>query len=108
VCAAAYWGLAGMDSMAREVIEVRYPLVAQSQEARSSALALRRFEKDGFLNIGNAEKEAEYLDKWAEQKQALDDSLGALEKLAQSDGDRETVRSMRGSTRSWPRCAKAR
>ena len=101
VCAAAYWGLAGMDSMAREVLKVAYPLVAHSQQARSSTLALRRFEKDGFLNIGNAEKEAEYLDKWTEQKQALDDSLGALEKLAQSDGDRETVRSMRADAAAY-------
>ena len=56
VCAAAYWGLTTMDSMAREVLKVAYPLVAQSQQARSSTLALRRFEKDSFLNIGQAEE----------------------------------------------------
>jgi methyl-accepting chemotaxis protein len=69
VCAAAYWGLTTMDAMAREVLQVAYPLVERSQQARASTLSLRRFEKDGFLNIGNAEKQAEYLDKWTEQKQ---------------------------------------
>ena len=116
VCAASYWGLQTMDSMAREVLKVAYPLVAQSQQARSSTLALRRFEKDGFLNIGNAEKEAEYLDKWTEQKQGLDESLAALDKLVQNDADRDTVRAMRADTlayeegfhKVWPRSARAR
>jgi methyl-accepting chemotaxis protein len=101
VCAAAYWGLSTMDAMAKEVLKVAYPLVAQSQQARSSTLALRRFEKDTFLNIGQAEKEAEYLDKWTEQKQTLDESLAALDKLVQSDSDRETVRSMRADATSY-------
>jgi methyl-accepting chemotaxis protein len=101
VCAAAYWGLSSMNSMAKDVLEVAYPLVAQSQQARSSTLALRRYEKDGFLNIGNAEKEAEYLDKWTEQKQALDESLAALDKLVQSDGDRDIVRSMRADSTTY-------
>ena len=101
VCAASYWGLRTMDTMAREVLKVAYPLVAHSQQARSTTLALRRFEKDGFLNIGNAEKEAEYLDKWTEQKQGLDESLAALDKLVQNDGDRETVRAMRADAASY-------
>jgi methyl-accepting chemotaxis protein len=101
VCAAAYWGLSTMDAMAREVLKVAYPLVAQSQQARSSTLSLRRFEKDSFLNIGNAEKEAEYLDKWTEQKQVLDESLTALDKLVQSDGDRDIVRSMRADSTTY-------
>jgi len=101
VCAAAYWGLTTMDAMAREVLQVAYPLVAHSQNARSSTLALRRFEKDGFLNIGNAEKEAEYLDKWSEQKQSLDESLDALDKLVRNAGDRDTVRSMRADAASY-------
>jgi methyl-accepting chemotaxis protein len=101
VCAASYWGLATMDTMAREVLKVAYPLVAHSQQARSNTLALRRFEKDSFLNIGNAEKEAEYLDKWTEQKQALDESLVALDKLVVRDADRDTVRSMRADAASY-------
>ena len=39
VCAASYWGLQTMDTMAREVLKVAYPLVANSQQARSSTLA---------------------------------------------------------------------
>jgi len=101
VCAAAYWGLSRMDAMVREALEVDYPLVAHSQLVRASTLDLRRFEKDAYLNIGNAEKETEYLDKWTEQKQALDDSLGALEKIARTEGDRETVRSMRADATAY-------
>ena len=101
VCAASYWGLQTMDTMAREVLKVAYPLVAHSQQARSSTLALRRFEKDGFLNIGNAEKEGEYLDKWTEQKQSLDESLEALDKLVRDARDRDTVRSMRADAASY-------
>jgi methyl-accepting chemotaxis protein len=91
---AAWWGLTAIDGMARHVLRTAYPLVAQSQEARAATLALRRFEKDCFLNLGQADKAAEYVAKWTEQKQALDESLAALARLLDDEADRETLRKM--------------
>src|SRR5689334_9071269 len=74
VSGAAWWGLETIDAMARDVLTVSYPLVDHSEEARSVTLSLRRYEKDYFLNIGALDKEAEYLGKWKEQRQRLDES----------------------------------
>jgi len=101
VSAAAGWGLRTMDGMTRVILKVAYPTVAQAQEARAATLGLRRFEKDSFLNLSDPAKHAEYLDKWTEQKQHLDESLEALDGLAQSQDDRDAVRSMRADAATY-------
>jgi methyl-accepting chemotaxis protein len=95
VSAAGYWGLETVAGLAREILKVSSPLVEHSQRARANTLGLRRYEKDYFLNIGSAEKEADYLAKWKDQKKRLDERLDELEKLIQTDADRDIVRSMR-------------
>jgi len=95
VSAAGYWGLETVAGMAREILKVGSPLVEHSQRARANTLGLRRYEKDYFLNIGSAEKEADYLAKWKDQKKRLDERFDELEKLVQTDADRDTVRAMR-------------
>jgi len=92
VAGAGYWGLETAADMARDILTVRSPLVEHSQRARANTLGLRRFEKDYFINIGAPEKQLDYLSKWAEQKDKLIERLDVLDKLAQSDADRETLR----------------
>jgi methyl-accepting chemotaxis protein len=48
-------------------------------------IQLRRFEKDYFLNIGNREKQQEYLKKYQEIDAALPQLLGNVATLAQAD-----------------------
>ena len=95
VSGAGYWGLETVAGLAREILSVRSPLVEHSQRARANTLGLRRFEKDYFLNIGAPEKQADYLAKWKDQRQRLVERLDVLDKLAQNDADRDTVRRMR-------------
>jgi methyl-accepting chemotaxis protein len=95
VSAAAYWGIETTEGLAREVLTVESPLVEHSQMARAHTLALRRFEKDYFLNIGSPDEEAAYLAKWKEQREALDQQLGELEKLTREPADLESIRAMR-------------
>jgi methyl-accepting chemotaxis protein len=64
VAGAGYWGLASIGALATQIVKVDSPLVEHSQRARANTLGLRRFEKDLFLNIGAADKEADYLAKW--------------------------------------------
>ncbi len=50
---------------------------AQARELRYTSLELRRYEKDMFLNIANAEKRHSYYAKWQATKQAaLDLAIG--------------------------------
>lgn len=48
-------------------------------------IQLRRFEKDYFLNIGNPEKQQEYLKKYQEIDAAMPQLLGNLATLARTD-----------------------
>ena len=93
VSAAGYWGLETVAQLARTLLTVGSPLVEHSQRARANTLGLRRFEKDYFLSVGTPEKEAEYLARWKDQKARLDERLDELDKLVQSEEDRQVVRS---------------
>jgi methyl-accepting chemotaxis protein len=48
-------------------------------------IQLRRFEKDYFLNIGNPEKQQEYLKKYQEIDAAMPQLMGKLANLARAD-----------------------
>src|SRR5262245_36383741 len=94
VASAGYWGLRSATELTTRIVKVDSPLVEHSQRARANTLGLRRFEKDYFLNIGSREKQTEYMAKWEDQRQRLEERLSQLESLAGED-DRETVRAMR-------------
>jgi methyl-accepting chemotaxis protein len=51
-----------------------------ADDARGNALELRRFEKDLLLNIGSAEKEAQYARSWEESARNFRNDLDALAK----------------------------
>jgi methyl-accepting chemotaxis protein len=92
VAGAGYWGLETAADIARDILSVRSPLVEHSQRARANTLGLRRFEKDYFINIGAPDKQADYLAKWTDQRERLSERLDVLDKLAQTDADRQTLR----------------
>ena len=95
VAASSYQGLQSLAAMATRILKVDSQLVENSQRLRSLTLELRRYEKDRFLNIDTPEVAREYFTKWKEQKELLDTQLDTLEKLVQTDADRDTVRLMR-------------
>ena len=95
VAGVGYWTLSATARTATHILEADWPLVEASFHTRFEALKLRQYEKDLFLNIGDAEKEAHYLNLWTENQKLVHDALADVEKYAMSDSDHETVRSMR-------------
>src|SRR6185295_3021516 len=95
VAAVGYWGLETTAALARRVIAVDSALVEHSQRARANTLGLRRFEKDVFLNIGNAQKVTEYVGKWTDQRDRLMERLDVLSRLVSTEEDRAAVATMR-------------
>jgi methyl-accepting chemotaxis protein len=93
--AVGYWGLETTAALARRVIAVDAALVEHSQRARANTLGLRRFEKDVFLNIGNAQKVTEYVAKWTDQRDRLLERLEVLSRLVSTEEDRAAVALMR-------------
>ncbi len=100
VAAAGYWGLQTTGALATRIVQVDSPLVEHSQRARANTLGARRFEKDYFMNIGSAEKQADYLKKWEDQMTRLNERLDSLETLAAA-ADKEAIRTMRKDSRIY-------
>jgi methyl-accepting chemotaxis protein len=95
VATVGYWSLVSTAGITTHILEFDAPLVELAHRVRADTLELRRFEKDMFLNMGNAEKEAEYFAKWSDQKKKLHDALDEVDHLATADMDHEAARAMR-------------
>ena len=92
VAAAGYWGLeTAAEHGARDPerpLPARGALAARAgQHARPAPL------REGLLPQHRLAREAaDYLAKWKDQKKRLDERLDVLDKLVQTDADRETLR----------------
>jgi methyl-accepting chemotaxis protein len=95
VALSGYWGLKQTSAVALRILHVDSPLVEHSQRVRANTLGLRRFEKDYFLNIGSAEKLADYHAKWKDQRERLIERLDTLDSVASADEDKDTIKAMR-------------
>src|SRR5258706_2593993 len=82
-------------SLAMDILKVESPLVEHSQRVRANTLGMRRFEKDVFLNVDNAEKVAEYVTKWKDQRDRLLERIAVLDSLETQDSGKAAIRSMR-------------
>ena len=101
VAAAGYWGTRQASDLALEYVKVESPLVEHAQRARANTLGLRRYEKDVFLNIKSAEKVAEYVEKWNDQRSRLDERLQALAALETEPAGLETIEAMKKDAASY-------
>ncbi len=63
--------------------------------ARANVLGVRRFEKDLFINIASAEKQAEYLAKWKEQVQNVEKRADDALKAATLQKDKEMLKAIK-------------
>ncbi|HLK90463.1 MAG TPA: methyl-accepting chemotaxis protein [Polyangia bacterium] len=95
VAAIGYWNLQATAAIATRILESDAPLVERAFRVRANTLELRRYEKDMFLNLASAEKEAEYLAKWTDWRQRLEQQLSEIERLSGAEADRDSVRVMR-------------
>ena len=94
-----YWGTQSLSGTAikefHEMLQGDAAIAQHSARARADVLGLRRFEKDIFLNIGNKDKEEEYLKKWKEQYDHLLARMGDLEKAASLQQDKDSIKTMK-------------
>jgi methyl-accepting chemotaxis protein len=95
VAGVGYFTQASTAAVTTRILEADWPLVDASHHIRATTLKMRRYEKDLFLNIGNAEKEAEYLAHWTQHQKELHEDLANVERLATTETDRDVVRAMR-------------
>jgi methyl-accepting chemotaxis protein len=97
VIAVAVSGYLGLEHVARtsEDVLLRDAQIAErALSARASSLQLRRYEKDYFLNMGAADKQAEYLEKWKTAHGDLTEQLTELDGMIASQKDHDTLKTM--------------
>jgi len=95
VAATGYWSTMATHDVTLDVLNVDAAITEHSQRARALTLELRRYEKDFFLNMGSAAKQAEYLDKWQDSRGGLEEKLSLLQRLEQDPIEREGLSNMR-------------
>ena len=95
VAGAGQWALTTSVDTAVQVLTVDFGVNAAANDANIATLDLRRFEKDYFINIGDKEKETEYLAKWSDARQKLDQNLQKIDKLGTDDRSREAIQQVR-------------
>jgi methyl-accepting chemotaxis protein len=95
VAFAGQWGLGSSVDTAMRAMNVDVAISGYSNDVTIATLDMRRYEKDYFLNIGNHEKETEYLGKWEKARRATDDGLASLEHLVTDVKEQELIRSTR-------------
>ena len=90
-----YWGVNSMSDTTIKMIKGDATISEHAARARANVNAMRRFEKDLFINIGDKVKEDEYLKKWQEQHEHLTKRLDDLDKVVTDGHEVEEVRTMR-------------
>jgi len=86
-----YWGL---EKMKHEIIYLSGESdkrVEYAQRLRVNVNMIRRYEKDLFMNIGDANKVAEYKKKWGDALDHFRKGSDAMLKLLETQKDKETV-----------------
>ena len=86
-----------------ELVEGEVRLAQSAERARANVNALRRFEKDAYLNVADKVKEAEYEIKWKEQHDHLVARLSDLDRYSTAESDRQAVSDMRAMLAHYDR-----
>jgi methyl-accepting chemotaxis protein len=101
VAVSGYLGLGHVVSTSENVLLRDARIAERALAARSSALQLRRYEKDYFLNIGAPQIQAEYLDKWKTAHEQLAHELDDLDDMVSSQRDHDILKAMRADMATY-------
>jgi methyl-accepting chemotaxis protein len=88
---AGLWGLSALHSMTRQTLEQDVALAQQAADLQVLVLQERRFEKDAFIAIGDAEKREGYVKKWKDAGAKLQAALGEMQALQLPPQEREEL-----------------
>jgi methyl-accepting chemotaxis protein len=77
-----YWGVHAVSGTTVHMLQGDAKVAEHAARARANVVGMRRFEKDIYMNIGNADKVANYVKEWGEEHEAVTARLNDLEKYA--------------------------
>jgi methyl-accepting chemotaxis protein len=92
-----YWGLSKIAVTARRILDVQVAIADGAGQVQATALELRRYEKDYFLNIADVSVRDSYLQKWKNEHRNMQARLDRLGGIVQGESERAKVRAMRAA-----------
>ena len=101
IAALGYSGIARMADMTAAMLAHEAQLASVSASARADTQAMRRFEKELAVHVGNADQEGEDLASWNDQRYRLNERLGSLDRDTEVAEDKELVRRMRADLATY-------
>jgi methyl-accepting chemotaxis protein len=90
-----YWGVSESTNTTIEMLRGDGTVAEHAAKAQTDVIELRRYEKDLYLNIGDKEKERDYLQKWKVQLEHLNARLADLDKSVILPKDKGAVKTMK-------------
>jgi methyl-accepting chemotaxis protein len=101
VAMAGQWALRTTVAEATGVVDGEVAVYTEASRLVEAALDLRRYEKDLFLNMGNDEKESEYLGKWQHALASTEKEQTTLDRLLTTNAERDTLAALRGDVAAY-------
>ncbi|HEY5997714.1 MAG TPA: MCP four helix bundle domain-containing protein, partial [bacterium] len=103
VGASGFWGVNSIRSVVDAMLSGDAKVAEHSSRLRANVNALRRYEKDLFINMGDKQKEVDYLRQWEDQLASAQERIADLEKLdvALSDKEKEMVRALKADVQVY-------
>ncbi len=101
VALAGFWGLSQTVQTTYGILHHDAKMMEQASQAQANGLELRRYEKDEFLNIGDAQKESDYSDKWNKEQADLTENLKTLDQIITLPEDKELLRVLRADLSTY-------
>jgi len=94
--ASGYWGVSTMRGAVGVMLAGEAKIAEHSARLRANVLGLRRFEKDVFINMANAEKVKSYLKEWEDELASCRARIADMQKaeFAMTDKERQMVRQL--------------
>ncbi len=99
--ATGLWGLNALHGMTRETLEQDVALAQHAADLQILVLQERRFEKDAFINLADADKRDGYVKKWKDAGTRLTGVLGDIAKLRLPAQEQETVAKIGDSFKAY-------
>jgi methyl-accepting chemotaxis protein len=96
-----YWGVNSVSESTIKMIQGDATISEHAARARANVNALRRYEKDLLINIGDKAKEDDYLKKWTEQHDHLIKRLDDLDKVVVDSHEKDQVKTMRAELATY-------
>ncbi|TAN40696.1 MAG: HAMP domain-containing protein [Nitrospirae bacterium] len=96
-----YWGVDSITSKVITMLQTDSNVSENASRARANVNALRRYEKDLFINIGNKEKEEDYHKKWQEQQDHLNKRMAELDKVVYIKEEKEQLKDMQTEMKAY-------